>query len=272
MEEFAFQEFEEIYNMLDGLSFDAFVSPELLETEKANYFLLDELLDSAKGTVQIIDYCCKKKLYSLAYVNLRQFCEYFMQYVFLSAFIIDYSKQSVILDKINRFKQSKSVQLWFDGLLYTQKEQDRKKVFSLSSYRKQICDFSKSAKMFFELIGNEWDNMIKKLNDHVHINGQKVAVLNLSRVRDGQNIEEKELIAFTQKVVCLLLSLLAVVNAKRFASSDYVDALEIEVQPQVGSQYWVAPIFSNFLQRECVKINPQLFSFIQDNNSCNMQF
>ena len=47
--------------------------------------------------------------------------------------------------------------------------------------------------------------------------------------------------------VDIFLSLLSVIDSIKFHSSDYLDALEMGMKPQEGSQYWVYPIIVEYM-------------------------
>lgn len=59
--------------------------------------------------------------------------------------------------------------------------------------------------------------------------------------------KDKELIETLQNITDIFLSLLSVIDSIKFHSSDYLDALEMDMEPQEGSQYWVCPIIVEYM-------------------------
>lgn len=55
----------------------------------------------------------------------------------------------------------------------------------------------------------------------------------------------------------------------KFHSSDYLDALEMEMKPQEGSQYWVCPIIVEYMND---RFDKKLLQYIQNNEGNGMQF
>jgi hypothetical protein len=41
-------------------------------------------------------------------------------------------------------------------------------------------------------------------------------------------------------------------------SSDYIDCLEMRIQPEIGMEYWVAPFIKKVFEEIIVKFNPEL--------------
>ena len=52
-------------------------------------------------------------------------------------------------------------------------------------------------------------------------------------------------------------------------SSDYLDALEMGMKPQEGSQYWVCPIIVEYMND---RFDKKLLQYIQNNEGNGMQF
>lgn len=55
----------------------------------------------------------------------------------------------------------------------------------------------------------------------------------------------------------------------KFHSSDYLDALEMGMKPQGGSQYWVCPIIVEYMND---RFDKKLLQYIQNNEGNGMQF
>lgn len=65
------------------------------------------------------------------------------------------------------------------------------------------------------------------------------------------------------------MSLLSVIDSIKFHSSDYLDALEMDMEPQEGSQYWVCPIIVEYMND---RFDKKLLQYIQDNEENGMRF
>ena len=87
--------------------------------------------------------------------------------------------------------------------------------------------------------------------------------------QDKKENKEKELIEILQNITDIFLSLLSVIDSIKFHSSDYLDALEMEMKPQEGSQYWVCPIIVEYMND---RFDKKLLQYIQDNEGNGMRF
>lgn len=72
-----------------------------------------------------------------------------------------------------------------------------------------------------------------------------------------------------QNITDIFLSLLSVIDSIKFHSSDYLDALEMGMKPQEGSQYWVCPIIVEYMND---RFDKKLLQYIQNNEGNGMQF
>mgnify|MGYP004687839687 FL=1 len=87
--------------------------------------------------------------------------------------------------------------------------------------------------------------------------------------QDSKAKKDKELIESLQNIVDIFLSILAVIDSIKFHSSDYLDALEMNVDPPEGSQYWVCPIIVDYMNE---RFDSVLLKCIQDNEGHGMNF
>ena len=55
----------------------------------------------------------------------------------------------------------------------------------------------------------------------------------------------------------------------KFHSSDYVDALEMDMEPLEGSQYWVCPVIVEYMND---RFDKELLRYIQESEGHGMQF
>ena len=77
----------------------------------------------------------------------------------------------------------------------------------------------------------------RKLNNYVHTNGIRYLTNNYI-YQDIKVQIDKELVETLQSITDIFLSLLSIIDSIKFHSSDYLDALEMDMEPQEGSQYW----------------------------------
>ena len=87
--------------------------------------------------------------------------------------------------------------------------------------------------------------------------------------QDKKENKDKELIETLQNITDIFLSLLSVIDSIKFHSSDYLDALEMGMKPQEGSQYWVCPIIVEYMND---RFDKKLLQYIQNNEGNGMQF
>ena len=115
--------------------------------------------------------------------------------------------------------------------------------------------------IFLRINGN------KKIDNYVHTNGIKYLTDNYAFQVDKEQ-KENELIETLQSITDIFLSLLAVIDSTKLQSSDYLDALEIGMEPIEGSQYWVCPIIAEYMND---RFDKKLLSYIQENEGNGMQ-
>ena len=117
-------------------------------------------------------------------------------------------------------------------------------------------------------LANKWLREDRKLNNYVHANGIRFVMDNYI-YQDKKKNKEKELIETLQNITDIFLSLLSVIDSIKFHSSDYLDALEMGINPQEGSQYWVCPIIVEYMND---RFDKELLQYIQNNEGNGMQF
>ena len=65
------------------------------------------------------------------------------------------------------------------------------------------------------------------------------------------------------------MSLLAVIDSIKLRSPDYVDALEMGMEPLEDSQYWVCQLIVEYMND---RFDKELLRYIQENEGHGMQF
>lgn len=109
------------------------------------------------------------------------------------------------------------------------------------------------------------ENLKKMLHNYIHKNGIKY--INLERIKYREFTKDyleklKFIFKFYFKISFLL-------DNTCIASSDYIDCLECGIEPPEDCQYWVAPIFTQYIDSQ---FNEEDKKWIKENNRLNMQF
>lgn len=69
-------------------------------------------------------------------------------------------------------------------------------------------------------------------------------------------------------IVVVFLCCLAIIDSTKLRSSDYIDALEVGLKPQEGSQYWVMYSIVNFFANY---VDEKIIDYIQEQDSYEMK-
>ena len=144
-----------------------------------------------------------------------------------------------------------------------------KKFFDTSKYKSYLVSNNEKVKYIFEnFLVDKWLREDRKLNNYVHANGIRFVTDNYI-YQNKKEDKDKELIETLQNITDIFLSLLSVIDSIKFHSSDYLDALEMDMEPQEGSQYWVCPIIVEYMND---RFDKKLLQYIQDNEENGMRF
>ena len=96
---------------------------------------------------------------------------------------------------------------------------------------------------------NDEFNQIEKIgqmcNDYIHKNGYRTMQMLFLR-----NVNENKLLDYMLYILKTYFSLIVSFDGKNISSSDYIDYLDLGANPPENSQYWVAPIYEDFIKSE----------------------
>lgn len=244
-------------------------------------------------TLEIIDFCCHRNAYSDAYTLIRKFRDDLMQYLFVLNVI--QNKQGLTDEEYKEFQLEPesmmkmigldisilisgerktdaeyAMEKWIYNILEnSENAKDRKEYFDTSKYRTYLVSNNEKVKYVFEnFLVDKWKREDRKLNNYVHTNGIKYLKDNYVYQCEKQK-KDNELIETLQNITDIFLSLLAIIDSIKFHSSDYLEALEMDMEPLEGSQYWVCPIIVEYMND---RFNKELLRYIQENEGNGMQF
>lgn len=80
--------------------------------------------------------------------------------------------------------------------------------------------------------------------------------------------KDNELIETLRNIIDIFLSMLVIIDSIKVHSSDYIDALEMGMEPPEDSQYWVAPVILDYMNE---RFDKNLLSYLQENEGHGMQ-
>mgnify|MGYP000212826302 FL=1 len=284
---------ENIRDIFLCLSDATFSSSEVSYGRKGAYILSCQTMMSVCKTLETIDFCCFRNAYADAYTLIRKFRDDLMQYLFVLNVI---QNEHGLTDKeVEQFEMSpesmmKMIELdiatlisgerktdaelamekWIYNVLEnTENAMDRKNFFDASKYKAYLISNNEKVRYIFEnFFIDKWKKEDRKLNNYVHTNGIQY-LMNNYVYQDSKVQKDKELIESLQNIVDIFLSILAVIDSIKFHSSDYLDALEMNADPQEGSQYLVCPIIVDYMNE---RFDSVLLKYIQDNEGHGMHF
>lgn len=291
------EQLEELREIMQVLSDSIFSKPEVSRSKNGTYILSCESVMSAMNTIQSIDYCCKRGFYADAFTLVRKYRDDLFQYLFLlkvvssirgmtdeelseyditdvQSFMEMLAKEIEILDSGERKSEmDKAVEAWFFGtLIFDENEKDRKKYFGTSKYKSFIENSNDQVSFMMKTYFNDvWSNVNRILNNYVHANGYQYIVANYAMNIDGKQMLN-EVVTVMQNVTSIFLCVLAVIAPTKMQSADYIDALELGIEPEQGSECWVDPCVVEYMDKYCKPMHQGLLQYIEENNGYGMKF
>lgn len=290
---FNYSEIEDIWFVIMALSDSTFSSIEASIGKKGRYCLSCETMMSAMNTIETVDFCCYRGAYSDAYTLIRKYRDDMMQYLFVLNVIKNMqglTEEEIAGIAIEPESLIKMIELDFQILISGERKSDadfameswiyndletkeyseiRKRFFDTSRYKNFLMSADKSVdyvmKKYFNTI---WKKEDRKLNNYVHGNGLKYLTDNYAFQNDKKK-KDRELIETLQNITDILLSLLALIDSVKMHSSDYLDAIEMGIKPDEGSQYWVCSAVVEYMDKRFAK---DLLMYIQENEKYGMKF
>ena len=85
------------------------------------------------------------------------------------------------------------------------------------------------------------------------------------------NIHFEDSITRLDYISSLFLSLLLMIDSAIIMSSDYIDHMDMNMEPPENSQLWIPDFAQNFIDTKVTKLHPELKQFIKENNINGMR-
>lgn len=215
------------------------------------FFLQTEIMDSTHSTLLSIRKLVEMGHFSDVNVLIRKVRDDLFLFLYL-------------LEVVNRYRLG--YETTHDNRNATKWMENKLESLTISNILTYLMKNETIKKVILEHnLRNAWDNIGKNLNNFVHGNGIMFAQLNYANF-DYKTID-KVLNDITFKlsyIVSVFVVLLTLIKPSLIASSDYVDALELGIQPVEGSQYNIAPFIQEFIDTYVIKLHPDIKNFLKD--------
>lgn len=215
------------------------------------------ILDSATRTMESIRYCCLNANFADAYSLLRKYRDDLFYYLYLFT-VADNSDLTQVVD-VNRLNEDeKNILDWVHN---------QQKDLHIGSVLKCIASHpsTKGAIQKFRL-KDSFDKLADKLNNYVHSNGSRFYNESYGKLdvykKTKQKCDEFSEAAIFITVAFLFLEVL--INPLLIMSYDYTDSLDSGGTPLEGSQYWVAPFVSDFLNKHKNVLDESCDSYLRE--------
>lgn len=102
----------------------------------------------------------------------------------------------------------------------------------------------------------------------VHANGLRYVYDNYSYGFDKRK-KDLEVIESLQNVIDIFFATLAIIDGSVLRSSDYIDALEMGIDPIEGSQYWVPLVIDEYINE---RFSTELLTYIREKDVYGMEY
>ena len=198
------------------------------------------ILDSATRTMESIRLCCMNANFADAYTLLRKYRDDLFYYIYVFA-VAGYSDITHFFDESQLNDDEKNIWDWMHN---QQKELYigcvLKCIASNPSVGKAVQDYK---------LRDSFDKLAEKLNNYVHSNGYLFYNEPFVRLNVKNKIKQKcdEFGEAALFITITFLFLVVLVNPLLIMSYDYIESQDFMDVPPDGSQYWVAPFVSDFL-------------------------
>jgi hypothetical protein len=210
---------------------------------------------SIQGTLESIQHILKNGRVGDAYALLRKYHDSVITNIYTNLYLEDnYGSENFIVQQIAN---------WIQG------------AEKIPEYRKmmQYVKNSEKLKAITDLLDH--DNRYKELKDrcedHLHYNFFRNFMVNDNQVYIKNRVTSlNSLQNDVADIFVLHLSCIFYLKDHYMISSDYLDALEVGMQPEENSHYWVAPFIQDIFSNVIAKKRPDVAKAILDATSMQL--
>lgn len=208
------------------------------------------IFTSIKGTLESILLILKNGRINDAYALLRKYFDSAIINIYSNLYLEDHASiENFIVDKINNWlkgiEQLPTYGVMLDYIFKSEKVSSINQLFNQNDRYKKIRD---------------------RCNDHTHFNFFYNMLLNDNEIYLENRVKVLNVFSVDIKDILILhLAYLFYFKDHYMSSSDYMDALECGLEPELDSQYWVAPFIQSFFNEIITKKRPDIAETIKQN-------
>lgn len=272
---------ENVHSIMGLLGDRSYSMPKILSTNDKMHILFADFFNSIDNTLKSTLVCTRMGNFSDANILLRKYRDNLFQWLFIinSIDLIDGKKLDDILGDMPGDEFSdESVERLSDAILSWFQDPElnakwRKQYFDITPYITALQSNILIKTCFDSYLKTTWDLLGTDLNNYTHGNGKLYLISNNIRGYSKKVIESQieGLVSRLWKTTACFLSVLILDQSYFIMSSDYTDYMDFGQTPPENSQYWVAPIIQDFIDKYITRIHPDLKRFLKDNNPYHME-
>lgn len=213
------------------------------------------VLSSIQGTIESIRDTLKQGRINDAYALVRKYHDSTVINVYSNLYLENnFSVDNFVVRQIDDWvKGKKSLPRFSAMITYIEKDDRMKDVMKLLN------------------ADETYRNIRKRCDDHMHYNYFTYVMLNDSDIHVDRQQHLDQLANDIQQIFIQHFAYLFTVKDHYMTSSDYLDALEIGEQPEVGSQYFVAPFVQEIFDSIMKAKRPDVVAAIKRNTSMQLE-
>lgn len=204
---------------------------------------------SLAGTLDSVKVALKQGRINDAYALLRKYHDGIITVIYINVYIVEnYSLENFVIEKIQNWVNNK------------QKLPSSEKMLNAIRKHKPLEDLEG----LFDFDGLY--RQIRRLaNGNTHYNKLYYLWLNNNMIYIPNRKKELDQLYFcTLHLFIFHFAYMYSLNPHYMMSTDYIDALDLGMQPKEDSQYWVAPYVKNVFEKYIVTIRPDIAQYMKN--------
>lgn len=220
------------------------------------------ILSSIKCTVESIKDILKKGRVSDTYALIRKYYDSTITNIYIDLYLANnWRSGNHVVEKIHKWLRGKEKMPFYDEMC----------VYIKTTPEKNVPDLS----IIYNLLhkDDKYKNIREKCNDNMHYNSYNNYLLNDNEIHVPDR--ERHLDIITESMEALFIQHFAYMfylNDHYMMSSYHIDCLEIAVEPEYGSQYWVADFIQEVFDKIIKIKRPDIAQALKENTNMELLF